>query len=209
MSASSGLPIADSQLLDLWLNLECLVHVTNGETVIPRGGSYRVNDNTKVLVNMPSKFSSLRQARRYLDLIRRCSLYSLLVPPSLLRHLDFGGCVDGPDYNVLLRNGRPASFTNNLSTTMVLESYLKISELVSPVLELSDEFIGRGPTISCNNMLLQEIISPLFRVADRYESPLIKDVANDLRQRFADSEEFDWNIGAYTQGYLKLMSSRA
>lgn len=92
---------------------------------------------------------------------------------------------------------------------MVLESYAKIGELASPVLELSDEFIGRGPTISCNNMLLQEIISPLFRVADRYESPFIKGVANDLPQRFADSEEFDWNTGAYNQEYLKLMSSRA
>ena len=41
------------------------------------------------------------------------------------------------------------------------------------------------------DMLLEQVVSPLFRAADLDDSPLIREMANDLLRKYAASGEFN------------------
>lgn len=64
----------------------------------------------------------------------------------------------------------------------------EIARLANQLLASGVEMPSRAPPMPrCYNMSLEEVVAPLFRAADRYQDPLIRNIANDLLCRYGDA----------------------
>lgn len=235
VSASIASSTIDSELLEMFLQFESSFYVIEAKPANSPESSYRHSDDTMALENMPSQFASLKQARKYLNLIHRQSLFMdrrSSLPPTLRGHLD-GAKEELPQgYNdwyhqsmlnwdtsfgpllkkcrldssntrdlkattylkmkqLIIDLDRPDSLYSFYWDTTVLQLCMEIATLASQLLDSKDEVLTRGPSMPRYDILLEEVVSPLLRAADKYASPLIREISKDLLQRFGTFERMD------------------
>jgi hypothetical protein len=241
LSANPVFTVIESGLIEMFLHFETYLYTIEGQAIDSRA-SYRNSDDTRALANMPSEFTTLRQARMYLDLIRRLS-FNLFHPgsesilqPGLQSNSDVSHTFEftslrGADewyhrsmlnwqksFDPLLQScrattsdtrfckaasylemkqfmidlDRPDTLKSYYPNVSVLELCVKVSALASQLLESEDEVLGRGPTMPRYDMLLEEVVSPMFRAADRDGSSVIREMGNGLLHKYSASEELDW-----------------
>lgn len=77
------------------------------------------------------------------------------------------------------------SLPNSCPHGVALESCKAIVALAAQILESDEAIVMRGPTIPRYSMLVEEVVSLIFRIADRHNSPSIAQVANDLQNKYA------------------------
>jgi len=87
---------------------------------------------------------------------------------------------------------RPDTLQSYYPNTTVLDLCMRITTLASQLLQSEDEALSRGPTMPRYDMLLKEVVLPMVRAADRYDAPLIRELANNLSSHYAASEKLDW-----------------
>ena len=87
---------------------------------------------------------------------------------------------------------RPETLQSYYPNTTTLDLCTRITMLASRLLDSEDEVLSRGPTMPRYDMLLEEVVSPMFRAADRCDATFIRNLANDLLRRYSASEELGW-----------------
>ena len=244
VSATTGSSIIDSELLDIFLHFETIIHRVQNKTE-SRYAPYQFRRDSAALEKMPSKFSLLSQSRIYLDLIHRRFQNS---PFERLRLPDAEETLLGSDHERLGFKQGPPSQTIDLYQRLIsrwqeafapllrrcqtdtrntpylmaasylelrrllldldvthldclvthcshetaLESCETVAILAIQLLDSDEVIVMRGPTIPRYNMLLEEVVSLIFRIADQHDSPSIAKIANDLHSAYQYGIRCNW-----------------
>lgn len=234
--------VIDSNLIEIFLHFENHFAAIEGKPINCPSASFVIGEDIIALEHMPQEFTSLREARVYLDLIRRVSLKvaqpengsatqsndEILPSDSEPREESSLSVADQwyhrsmlcwqNSFSPLLRGcransstvknfqaaaylemkqliidlDRPETLQSYYPNTTALDLCMRITTLASRLLDSEDEVLSRGPTMPRYDMLLEEVVSPMLRAADRCDATFIRNLANDLLRRYSASEELDW-----------------